>query len=117
MGIIQGPNTCSSLPLMARFHRACRELANQNMTAGPVAFGAGAILKGPAKQSADAGNAARSEGNGLTGSSADGRRLPPPRRQDQRSTARCTTIAAINIAISRLLESSRTKFGGTDQRG
>ena len=43
-----------------------RELANQNMTAGPVAFGAGAILKGPAKQSADAENAA-AEGNELTG--------------------------------------------------
>ena len=41
------------------------------MTAGPVAFGAGAVLKGPAKQAPDAGNAA-AEGNGLTGSWADG---------------------------------------------
>ena len=46
------------------FTGACRELANQNMTAGPVAFGAGAILKGPAKQSADAGNAARQKAMG-----------------------------------------------------
>jgi hypothetical protein len=40
------------------------ESANQNMTAGPVAFGAGAVLKG--SKAPDAGNAA-AEGNGLTG--------------------------------------------------
>jgi hypothetical protein len=34
------PNICSSLPWRLRFTRACRESANQNMTAGQSAFGA-----------------------------------------------------------------------------
>jgi hypothetical protein len=40
---------------MAGFTGACAKSANQNMTAGPVAFGAGAVLKGPAKQGARRG--------------------------------------------------------------
>jgi hypothetical protein len=41
--------------IVAAIHRPCAESANQNMMAGPVAFGADAVLKGPAKQSARRG--------------------------------------------------------------
>jgi hypothetical protein len=50
--------------MMAGVHRSSAEWADQNMTAGPVAFGAGAVLKDQQSKAPDAA----AEGNGLTGS-------------------------------------------------